>query len=60
MAHLDSGPGQQLARGFYKHAITLHIYSIADAINLVPGHLGISGNEFIHNQPHKKSEAEGY
>jgi hypothetical protein len=44
-AHLQLGPGQQLARGINRSARSLLGYSIATEVLWVPGHSGISGNK---------------
>jgi ribonuclease HI len=45
MAHVDPGPGQQLARAINEHARTFCADTIEAVIHLVPEHFGISGNE---------------
>lgn len=45
MAHLDPGPGQQLARAMNKHQRTFCAHTIEAAIHVVPQHLGIPGNK---------------
>ena len=42
-AHLDPGPGQQLARAINEHARALGTHGIEVVIHWVPGHLGIPG-----------------
>jgi hypothetical protein len=60
MAHLDPGPGQQLARAINEHARALRAHGVETAIHRVPGHSGIPGNEEADCQANKAREDRGY
>jgi hypothetical protein len=51
--HLDPGPGQHLATAINEHARALRAHGIETAIQCVPGHSGILGNEEAASQPNK-------
>ena len=53
MAHLDSGPGQQLARAINEHARVLRGHGIGVVIHWVPGHSGILGKKEADRQANK-------
>jgi len=59
-AHLDQGPGQQLARAFNEHARALHTKDIDVVTHWVPGHSGISGHDDADHQAHMAWELPGY
>jgi hypothetical protein len=52
-AHLDSGPGQQLARAINEHARALHCHRIEVGIHWDTGHSGMPGNEQADRQASK-------
>ena len=60
MAHLDPGPGQQLARAINEHARALHAQGIDIVIHWVPRHSGIAGNDEADRQANKARECRGY
>jgi len=59
-AHLDPGPGQQLARAVNEHARALHAHGIDVVIHWVPGHSSITENEEADGQANKAREGRGY
>jgi ribonuclease HI len=59
-AHLDSGPGQQLARAINEHARALRGHGIDVEIHWVPGHSGIPRNIQTDCQANKSQEGRGY
>jgi len=59
-AHLDPGPGQQLAKAINKHARALCAHGIVAAINWVPAHSGMPGNEYGDRQANGAQEDRGY
>jgi ribonuclease HI len=59
-AHLDPGPGQQLARAINEHARALRTHAVEVVIQWIPGHSGIPGNEETDRQANKTLEDRSY
>jgi len=59
-AHMDPGPGQQLTRAIYEHAMALHTEGIDIVIYWVPGHSGIPGNVEADREANKARDSRGY
>jgi len=59
-AHLDPGPGLQLARAINEHAWALRAHNIELVIHCLPEHLGIHGTTEADNQANKTREDRGY
>jgi len=59
-AHLDSGPGQQLARAIPEHARALYAQGVDVVIHWVLGHSGIPWNKEADRQAKKAREGRGH
>jgi hypothetical protein len=58
-AHMEPGPGQQLARRINRRAQALLAHSIATEIHWIPGHSGISGKEEADRQANLARDGRG-
>jgi len=58
-AHLEPGPGQQLARRINRRAWSLLAHGITTEIHWVPGDTGITGNEEADRQANLARDASG-